>query len=77
MDVLSKSDIRDDESLVRRLRGTTCAIVMTKNGRLLSTLIEGLRKGRVRGLSCVIIDDEADQASLNTKASKTDGSRPQ
>lgn len=74
MDVLGKSDIRDDDSLVKRLRGATCAIVMTKNGRLLETLIEALKKGNLRGLSCVIIDDEADQASLNTKARRADGS---
>lgn len=73
MDVLGKSDIRDDDSLVKRLRGATCAIVMTKNGRLLATLVEALKKGNVRGLSCVIIDDEADQASLNTKSSRADG----
>jgi hypothetical protein len=29
----------------------------------------------VRGLSCLIVDDEADQASLNTRASKDDGTR--
>jgi hypothetical protein len=74
MDVLGKADIRDDASLVKRLRGATCAIVMTKNGRLLATLVEALKKGNVRGLSCVIIDDEADQASLNTKASHASGS---
>lgn len=73
MDVLGKGDIKDDASLVKRLRGATCAVVMTKNGRLLSTLVEALKKENVRGLSCVIIDDEADQASLNTKASRQDG----
>lgn len=74
MDVLGKADIKNDESFVKRLRGATCAIVMTKNGHLLETLVEALKKGNVRGLSCVIIDDEADQASLNTKANKVDGS---
>lgn len=73
MDVLGKTDIEDDAALVKRLRGATCAIVMTKNGRLLASLVEALKKGNVRGLSCVIIDDEADQASLNTRASKDDG----
>src|SRR5205085_7227662 len=36
-------------------------------------LIENFKKGRVRGLSCLIIDDEADQASPNTRASRDDG----
>lgn len=74
MDVLGKTDIKDHAALVKRLRGTACAIVMTKNGKLLAALVEALKKGKVRGLSCVIIDDEADQASLNTKASRDDGS---
>ena len=47
----------------------------TKNGSLLNTLIENFKKGHVRGLSCLIIDDEADQASLNTKTSRADGTR--
>ena len=34
-----------------------------------------MKKGRVRGLSCLIIDDEADQASLNTKARRADGTK--
>ena len=29
----------------------------------------------MRGLTCLIIDDEADQASLNTRASRADGTR--
>ena len=37
-------------------------------------LIENFKKGKVRGLSCLIIDDEADQASPNTRASRDDGS---
>jgi hypothetical protein len=75
MAVLGKDDVKNDDSLVTRLRGSTCAVVISKNARMLGTLIEGLRKGKVRGLSCIIIDDEADQASLNTRASRDDGSR--
>lgn len=74
MDVLSKPDIRDSASFGARLRGSTCAIVATKNGRTLDALIHSLREARVRGLSCLIIDDEADQASLNTRAARDDGS---
>ncbi|HNN42546.1 MAG TPA: Z1 domain-containing protein, partial [Nitrospira sp.] len=46
-----------------------------KNSGLLNTLIENFKKGRVRGLSCLIIDDEADQASLNTRERRADGTR--
>ena len=73
IDVIGKQDIKDAASFLQRIRVGTCAIVITKNGGLLGTLIQNLKQGRVRGLSCLIIDDEADQASLNTKASRADG----
>lgn len=75
MDILGKADLRDREAFLQRVKRGTCAIVVTKNGSILNTLIENFKGGRVRGLSCLIIDDEADQASLNTKARKNDGSR--
>lgn len=75
MDILGKSDIRDHESFMQRIKRGTCAIVVTKNSNLLKTLIENFKVGGVRGLTCLIIDDEADQASLNTKASRNDGTR--
>lgn len=77
MDVLGKADISDINSFVKRLRVGVCAIVMTKNATRLATLVENFRQGRIRGLSCLIIDDEADQASLNTRQSKQDGTRSQ
>src|SRR6185436_8400073 len=43
------------------------------NSSHLETLIENFQKGNVKGLSALIIDDEADQASLNTFASKNSG----
>jgi len=75
IDIIDKRDFKDQDAFLQRIKSGTCAIVVTKNAGLLRTLIENLRKGRVRGLSCLLIDDEADQASLNTKASKPDGSR--
>lgn len=75
IDIIGKSDFKDAEAFLDRIRGGTCAIVTTKNASLLKTLIENFTKGKVRGLTCLIIDDEADQASLNTRASKADGSR--
>lgn len=75
MDILGKNDIRDGESFMQRIKRGTCAIVVTKNSSLLKALIENFKVGGVRGLSCLIIDDEADQASLNTKARKNDGTR--
>lgn len=75
IDIIGKKDFRDADSFIQRIKGGTCAIVTTKNGNLLNTLIENFQKGRVRGISCLIIDDEADQASLNTKESRADGTR--
>ncbi len=75
IDIISKKDFKDADGFLQRIKGGTCAIVTTKNSRLLNTLIENFKKGRVRGLSCLIIDDEADQASLNTRASRADGTR--
>ena len=75
MDVLGKVDLRDPDAFLQRIKRGTCAIVVTKNGSMLKTLIENLKGGNVRGLACLIIDDEADQASLNTKARKSDGTQ--
>jgi hypothetical protein len=75
MDILGKVDLRDRDAFLQRIKRETCVIVVTKNGNILNTLIENFKGGNVRGLSCLIIDDEADQASLNTKARKNDGSR--
>ena len=75
IDIISKKDFKDADSFLQRIKGGTSAIVTTKNSGLLKTLIENFQKGRVRGLTCLIIDDEADQASLNTRARKADGTR--
>ena len=75
MDILGKADIKDRVSFLQRIKGSTCAIVMTKNAGHLGTLSENFKKGNLKGLSCLIIDDEADQASLNTRTKKADGTR--
>lgn len=75
MDIISKKHFKDADAFIERIKGQTCAIVTTKNSNLLSALIENFKKGRVKGLTCLIIDDEADQASLNTRASRSDGTR--
>jgi hypothetical protein len=75
IDILGKADFRDTDAFLQRLKSGTCALVTTKNAGLLKTLVENFKKGNLKGLSCLIIDDEADQASLNTRESKADGSR--
>ncbi len=73
MDILGKKDLHDSAGFISRIRRNTCAIVITKNSGILSKLVGNLREGKVRGLSCLLIDDEADQASLNTLASRGAG----
>jgi Z1 domain len=74
MDILGKPDCKDQQGFLQRVKSGTCAIVATKNASVLGTIIENLKKGNLKGLSCLLIDDEADQASLNTRAAKADGS---
>lgn len=73
MDILAKEDCKDQAAFIQRIKAGTCAIVVTKNDKHLNTMIENFKKGNVKGLSCLLIDDEADQASLNTFASKNNG----
>ena len=75
IDIIGKNDFKDTEGFLHRLKAATCAIVSTKNSSLLGTLIANFTTGRVKGLGCLIIDDEADQASLNTLASRKDTRR--
>ena len=75
IDILGKKDFRDAGAFLQRVKSGTTAIVTTKNAGLLRTLIGNFKKGRVRGLTCLVIDDEADQASLNTRSAKPDGTR--
>jgi hypothetical protein len=57
IDILGKKDIKDIESFIRRIKGGTCAIVVTKNSGHLRTLIENFKKSSLRGVSSLIIDD--------------------
>ena len=75
IDILGKKDFRDADAFLQRVKSGATAIITTKNSGLLRTLIGNFKKGRVRGLTCLIIDDEADQASLNTRSAKLDGTR--
>lgn len=75
IDIIGKKEFKDADAFLQRIKSGTCAIVTTKNSGLLRTLIQNFKKGKVPRLTCLIIDDEADQASLNTKTSRADGSR--
>jgi hypothetical protein len=75
MDIIGKKDFKDPNAFLQRIKGSTCVVVTTKNSGLLKSLIENFKQGNVKGLTCLIIDDEADQASLNTLERKADGRR--
>lgn len=73
MDIIGKKDFRDADAFLQRIKGGTSVVVTTKNSGLLRTLVDNFKQGNVKGLTCLIIDDEADQASLNTLAQRADG----
>lgn len=68
--VMEKDEWEDSDKLSRLIRTAPFAIVCSKNGRKLKSLYDALEAAGCHKLSTYIIDDEADQASLNTKASK-------
>ncbi|HEV3039556.1 MAG TPA: Z1 domain-containing protein [Candidatus Angelobacter sp.] len=74
--VLAKADWNDPARFERQIRTSPFAIVCSKNTNHLNSLLEAFKKVGVagaRGLSTLIIDDEADQASLNTYTQKGTG----
>lgn len=64
----------DGPAFERQLRTSPFVVVCSKNSDHLSSLIEAFRRvgasDGARGLPALIIDDEADQASLNTHTQK-------
>lgn len=67
--VLGKNDWKDVVRFKRHI-GSPFAIVCSKNGRMLDSLLEAFKKAGARAKKIYLVDDEADQASLNTKARK-------
>ena len=70
LSVLGKNDWRDPNRFKRQLRNQPFVIVCSKNGSKLGSLLEAFKAARARGISALIVDDEADQASLNTYTRK-------
>jgi len=70
LSVLGKNDWREPERFGGQLRNPPLVIVCSKNGSKLGSLLNALKAAKARGISALLIDDEADQASLNTKTSK-------
>jgi Z1 domain len=74
IEILSKDDLDDSTSYFQRVRASTSVTVITKNGTMLDKLNQNFKKRNLKGISALLIDDEADQASPNTRESKEDGS---
>src|SRR5258708_29476754 len=55
IDIISKKDFKDSDAFLGRIKGGTCAIVTTKNGGPLNTMIQNFQKGKVRRLTPLII----------------------
>lgn len=68
--VLGKKDWKDAQRFERQLRASAFVVVCSKNGSKLKSLLDAFKAARADGLPTLIIDDEADQASLNTFTSK-------
>ncbi|MDR3643295.1 MAG: Z1 domain-containing protein [Candidatus Doudnabacteria bacterium] len=67
--VLGKDDWNDQARFERQIRTSAFVVVCSKNSSHLTNLLEAFKKvgaSGARGLPTLIIDDEADQASLNT-----------
>ncbi len=71
--VLGKNEWEDRESFERQVRNSPFAVICSKNSKTLNGIIQAFKsagsKG-AKGLPTFIVDDEADQASLNTHTSK-------
>lgn len=73
LSVLGKNDWKDDERFARQIRTPPFAVVCSKNVSKLQSLLNAFKKAKSKKLSVLLIDDEADQASLNTKESTGTG----
>jgi hypothetical protein len=71
--VLGKKDWKDPVRFAKQLQSKPFGIVCSKNGNMLKSLLEAFKKAKSKKISVLIIDDEADQASLNTFTSKKTG----
>lgn len=71
--VLGKKDWKDPVRFGKQVRTKPFAVVCSKNGSMLKSLLDAFQKAKAKGLSVFIIDDEADQASLNTFTNKQNG----
>jgi len=68
--VLGKSDWKNPKNFKAQVDNTPFAVVCSKNGSMLKSLLEAFKTAKAHKLPMLIVDDEADQASLNTNTGK-------
>lgn len=68
--VLGKKDWKDPKRFGNQVKNSPFAVVCSKNGSMLNSLLGAFQAAKSKNLSILIVDDEADQASLNTKTGK-------
>lgn len=73
LSVLGKKDWKDVDRFSRQLRTAPFVIVCSKNRSMLQSLLTAFQNAKAKGLAMLIIDDEADQASLNTHTRAASG----
>jgi len=70
--VMGKEEWPDSGSLKECVADFSVVLVCSKNVSKLKTLLDTLRRADARRLRALIVDDEADQASLNTNVRNAD-----
>jgi hypothetical protein len=70
LNVLGKSDWKDPKRFKTRVDNSPFAIVCSKNGNMVTSLLNAFKTANSKNLSILIVDDEADQASLDTNTAK-------
>lgn len=68
--VLGKRDWKDPKRFKNQVNNSPFAVVCSKNGSMLNSLLAAFQTAKAKSLSMLIVDDEADQASLNTNTGK-------
>jgi hypothetical protein len=68
--VLGKKDWKDPKRFKNQVNNSPFAVVCSKNGSMLNSLLGAFQTAGAKSLSMLIVDDEADQASLDTNTAK-------
>lgn len=71
--ILGKNDWREQNRFKALIQNPPFVVVCSKNANKLQSLLEAFKISKSKQLATLIIDDEADQASLNTQTSKLSG----